>query len=249
MDGPLKLRPKGLFAIITDAAFQDKMIEPYEQKILKKISTFLKLDKKLATAIAVRSKKRAEAGKLGPEVPLNPKVVYQHALEVACADGTIDKTEQILLEALRKLFRITPEFHNGLLKRITAAMKAKKEAPGNTKVQQSAGLAADTALKVVEGLNGEGPAAKDAAVDESDYLPPVKDSHSGEALLPSEVKESIAEKAAAILADIDGWDELPGGRNESIPPKKMLWDKKKPYASKKDKDEGLFATIGKWFKG
>jgi hypothetical protein len=238
----LRLRPKNLFAIITDAAFQDATIEPYEQEILKNISTYLKLDRKLATAIAVRSRIRYEEGKLGPEVPLDRKVVYQHALETACADGKIDEIERQLLDAIRRLFKITPEFHNSLLKSIQAALIEKTrqekliEAEKETSVKETMKTAN---INVEKNITSEN-------TSENDDIPLLQSSNSTvEPLLPSQVKESIAAKAASILADIDGWDEGDG----KAPVAKTTMGSCKMRKISPEKKAGLITSIGKWFKG
>jgi uncharacterized tellurite resistance protein B-like protein len=119
-----RLGKRAFFSIITDAVFQDGKIEPHEQEIMKQVASFLKLDSKLAQDIARRSKERFKRGELGPEVPIDGATVYEHALEVACADGTVDDEEKTLLSALRKLFRITPEFHKKTMDKVVAAQAA-----------------------------------------------------------------------------------------------------------------------------
>jgi len=236
MNKTIKLRPKGLFAIITDAAFQDAKIEPFEQEILNKISKFLKLDKAVAVAIAKRSSQRYTEGKLGEEVPLCPKIVYRYALEVACADKTIDRTEDILLTALRKLFNISLEYHDNILDRIEKALL--KQSEKHLPDQQSKEHVAEQQPKELEQLefigddqesgednrqpneqadeqpNEQADEQPDEQADEriEDYLPPKKsdidnrkllNEEPSESLLPSQVKDNLASKAAEIL---DGFE-------------------------------------------
>lgn len=175
MDGPLRLRPMGLFAIISDAAFSDGKIEPFEQKILNRIAVALKLDKKVAKSIARRSRERYSDGKLGEEKPLSPKIVYRHSLEVACADKTIDTTERVLLDTLRELFKISTEYHNAALGRIQDALRRK--------------------------LRESSPVASESSTSESKTSESV--TSESEALLPEDTNADLARKASSILAALD----------------------------------------------
>ena len=119
---PQRLGCRSLFAIISDAVFQDGKVEPYEQELLNKIAAFLKLDSKTAMGIARRSKERFNRGELGEATPINGTAVYERSLRLACADGTVDTKERTLLEALRKLFKIDGKKHNELMKLIKREM-------------------------------------------------------------------------------------------------------------------------------
>ena len=138
---PQRLGCRSLFAIISDAVFQDGKVEPYEQELLNKIAAFLKLPPQLAMDIARRSKERFHRGELGEATPINGEAVYERSLRLACADGTVDNKERTLLEALRKLFKIDGKKHNELMKLIKREMgrgappaAAPAAAPETTKI-------------------------------------------------------------------------------------------------------------------
>ena len=141
MDEPQRLGCRSLFAIISDAVFQDGVVEPHEQQLLNKIAAFLKLPPKTAMAIAKRSKERFDRGELGPATPINGEAVYERSLRLACADGTVDTKERTLLEAMRKLFKIKSDTHNELMKKIRAELSGQQPSAPEPPTPQPAPVA------------------------------------------------------------------------------------------------------------
>ena len=105
------LQPAGLFQLVCDEAFRDGRIEAWEGQVLNALARFLGIDRETATRAAKAGRARFEAGKLGEARPLRGTSLYRKVLYFTVCDGKLDRTEQAMLQAIRKLFQIDEETH------------------------------------------------------------------------------------------------------------------------------------------
>lgn len=105
-----------LFRMFTDEACRDGVLEDFEQKILLSIARFLRLEKEEAGGILIESRERYEQGLLGETRRFEPRALYLRVLQAIHADGQIDNMEEQMLAGLRKMFNISAEDHEAMVK-------------------------------------------------------------------------------------------------------------------------------------
>ncbi|HAE39397.1 MAG TPA: hypothetical protein DCG57_12275 [Candidatus Riflebacteria bacterium] len=105
-----------LFRMFTDEACRDGVLEDFEQKILLSIARFLRLEKEEAGRILNESRERFEQGQLGETRRFEPRALYLRVLQGIYADGQVDNMEEQMLAGLRKMFNISAEDHEAMLK-------------------------------------------------------------------------------------------------------------------------------------
>ena len=114
---------RGLFQLITDAAFRDGVLEEREKDILNAVARFLRLDKEVAKEVARKSKRRYQEGTLGVKEPLDPQELYEHVLTYVWSDGKVDPKEEKMLTGLCKILNISDELHEKLSKGMKPQVK------------------------------------------------------------------------------------------------------------------------------
>ncbi len=110
-----------LFRMFTDEACRDGVLEDFEQKILLNVARFLRLEKDEASSILKASHERYEQGLLGESRRFEPRALYLGALQGIYADGQVDEMEDQMLTGLRKMFNISLEDHEMMLKTFALA--------------------------------------------------------------------------------------------------------------------------------
>ncbi|PKL47223.1 MAG: hypothetical protein CVV42_13730 [Candidatus Riflebacteria bacterium HGW-Riflebacteria-2] len=105
-----------LFRMFADEACRDGVLENFEKKILLNVARFLRMENEEAGRILQESHIRFEQGLLGESRRFEPRALYLRALQGVYADGQIDELEDQMLAGLRKMFDISPEEHETMLK-------------------------------------------------------------------------------------------------------------------------------------
>src|SRR5688572_23153496 len=98
---------RGLFQLVSDEAFRDGKLEPWENDILGALARFLKLDGELARTIARMSKEKYKAGAFDESRPLDPIRLFREILRHAYSDDEVDERERAMLAGMQKLLKLS----------------------------------------------------------------------------------------------------------------------------------------------
>ena len=130
-EGSDSLSREELFRMFADEACRDGILEDYEKKILLNVARFLRMENDEAGRILQESHERYEQGLLGESRRFEPRALYLRALQGIYADGQVDSIEEQMLAGLRKMFNISLEDHEAMLKAfaVPAAMVESEPSP------------------------------------------------------------------------------------------------------------------------
>lgn len=107
-----ELTPEGLYQLATDEAMRDGVVNEAEENLLRIMAEFLRIEKGRALQIRERSAALYRQGLLGEERLFVPKEFYKRVLRYVLLGRRVSKNEQLMIGALRRLFKMTDEAHD-----------------------------------------------------------------------------------------------------------------------------------------
>jgi hypothetical protein len=208
---------RGLFQLVSDEAFRDGKLDPWENEILGALAGFLKLDANLARTIARMSKEKYKAGKFVESRPLDPVRLFREILRHAYSDADLDEKERTMLAGMQKLLKLSNDDRAKLESEVKGGGEvAAKPPPGVSRDRvMAAGSAASKLAR--EGKWKEAEATWKALFEEG---PIEEDAASSLAL---EFTALVGERASGPLELVPGVVTLAERLAKADPPDPIRW--------------------------